>query len=82
MSTPKIKFDLQIKHGTEYGPEEERALLEVLRQGAPTSPIPFKLYPSPAPLPTDTERLIAVSQARFGTPRAEVEARIARFLGV
>src|SRR3979411_878794 len=37
MSTPTIKFDLQIKHGTEYGPEEERAVLEVLRQGAPTS---------------------------------------------
>jgi dTDP-4-amino-4,6-dideoxygalactose transaminase len=37
MSAPKIKFDLQIKYGTEYGPEEERAALEVLRQGAPTS---------------------------------------------
>jgi perosamine synthetase len=37
MSSPEIKFDLQIKHGTEYGPEEERAVLEVLRQGAPTS---------------------------------------------
>src|SRR5258706_10301905 len=37
MSSPEIKFDLQIKHGTEYGPEEERAILEVLRQGAPTS---------------------------------------------
>ena len=37
MSTPKIKFDLQIKYGSEYGPEEERAVLEVLRQGAPTS---------------------------------------------
>src|SRR5258708_14979112 len=37
MSTPKIKFDLQIKYGSEYGPEEERAILEVLRQGAPTS---------------------------------------------
>ncbi|MBU6399503.1 MAG: DegT/DnrJ/EryC1/StrS family aminotransferase [Verrucomicrobia bacterium] len=37
MSAPKIKFDLQIKYGTEYGPEEERAVLEVLRQGAPTS---------------------------------------------
>src|ERR1043166_10306368 len=31
MSAPQIKF------GTEYGPEEERAVLEVLRQGAPTS---------------------------------------------
>ena len=37
MSTPKLKYDLQIKYGSEYGPEEERALLEVLRQGAPTS---------------------------------------------
>ncbi len=37
MSTPPIKFDLQIKYGSEYGPEEERAILEVLRQGAPTS---------------------------------------------
>src|SRR5213593_2145201 len=37
MSTPKIKFDLQIKYGSEYGPEEEQALLTVLRQGAPTS---------------------------------------------
>ena len=37
MSTPSIKFDLQIKYGSEYGPEEEHAILEVLRQGAPTS---------------------------------------------
>ena len=33
----KIKHDLQIKFGSEYGPEEERAIIEVLRQGAPTS---------------------------------------------
>jgi perosamine synthetase len=37
MTSPKIKFDLQIKYGSEYGPEEEQAVLEVLRQGAPTS---------------------------------------------
>jgi len=37
MSSPKIKFDLQIKYGSEYGAEEERVILEVLRQGAPTS---------------------------------------------
>jgi dTDP-4-amino-4,6-dideoxygalactose transaminase len=37
MSAPQIKFDLQIKYGSEYGPEEERAALDVLRQGAPTS---------------------------------------------
>jgi perosamine synthetase len=37
MSSPQIKFDLQIKYGSEYGAEEEQAVLEVLRQGAPTS---------------------------------------------
>ena len=37
MSSPQLKYDLQIKYGSEYGPEEERAVLEVLRQGAPTS---------------------------------------------
>lgn len=37
MSGPSIRYDLQIKYGTEYGADEERAVLEVLRQGAPTS---------------------------------------------
>lgn len=39
MSGPVIKYDLQIKYGNEYGPEEEQAVIEVLRQGAPTSGI-------------------------------------------
>lgn len=34
---PKIKQDLEIKFGSEYGPEEERAVLEILRKNAPTS---------------------------------------------
>jgi perosamine synthetase len=37
MSTPEIRYDLQIKYGSQYGPEEERAVLDVLRKGAPTS---------------------------------------------
>ncbi len=37
MGTPKIKYDLQIKYGSEYGAEEERAIIDVLRAGAPTS---------------------------------------------
>lgn len=39
MIAPEIKYDLQIKHGNEYGPEEESAAIEVIRQGAPTSGI-------------------------------------------
>lgn len=34
---PSVKFDLEIKFGSEYGPEEEQAILEVIRKGAPTS---------------------------------------------
>ena len=37
MSSPAIKFDLQIKYGSEYGPEEEQSILRILREGAPTS---------------------------------------------
>jgi perosamine synthetase len=36
---PQIKYDLQIKFGNEYGLEEERAVIDVLRHGAPTSGI-------------------------------------------
>ncbi len=34
---PTIQFDLEIKFGSEYGPEEEEAILSVIRKGAPTS---------------------------------------------
>lgn len=37
MSGPEIRFDLTIKFGSEYGVEDEKAALEVIRQGAPTS---------------------------------------------
>jgi len=37
VSNPEIKHDLIIKFGNEYGPEEEQAVLDVLRQNAPTS---------------------------------------------
>ena len=37
MIKPEIKYDLQIKFGSEYGADEERAVIDVLRQGAPTS---------------------------------------------
>jgi dTDP-4-amino-4,6-dideoxygalactose transaminase len=35
--SPEIKYDLQTRFGNIYGPEEERAVLDVLRQNAPTS---------------------------------------------
>lgn len=37
MGSPQIQHGLEIKFGSEYGPEEEQAAMEVIRQGAPTS---------------------------------------------
>ena len=37
MSAPKVKYDLKIQFGSEYGPEEEAAIIDVMRKGAPTS---------------------------------------------
>ncbi|HOX38719.1 MAG TPA: DegT/DnrJ/EryC1/StrS family aminotransferase [Candidatus Brocadiia bacterium] len=37
MASPQIKHGLEIKFGNEYGPEEERAVLDILHKNAPTS---------------------------------------------
>ncbi|MFA6449173.1 MAG: DegT/DnrJ/EryC1/StrS family aminotransferase [bacterium] len=37
MASPKVKFDLEIKFGSEYGPEEEKAIIDILHKNAPTS---------------------------------------------
>lgn len=37
MASPEIKHDLMIQFGNEYGPDDEAAVLEVLRKHAPTS---------------------------------------------
>ncbi len=34
---PELKYDLQIKYGSEYGEDEKAAMLRVLADGAPTS---------------------------------------------
>jgi hypothetical protein len=56
------------------------AWARVLRNGLPTSPIPFGLSPAPLPCRPSPHRLINLSRKRFGRPRAEVEARVSRFL--
>ena len=57
------------------------AWARLLRRGVPTSPIRIDLYDAPRPRRPDTHRLTATSRMRFGRPRAEVEARISKFLG-
>ena len=57
------------------------AWARLLRHGVPTSPIRIDLSDAPRPRRPDPHRLIATSRMRFGRPRAEVEARISKFLG-
>jgi hypothetical protein len=56
------------------------AWARLLRNGSPTSLIRLNLHDAPRPRRQDAHRLIDTSRMRFGRPRAEVEARISRFL--
>ena len=58
------------------------AWARLLRNGTPTSPIRLDLFDAPRARRQNAHRLINTSRLRFGRPRAEVEARIGRFLGV
>ncbi|MGA8612762.1 MAG: DUF87 domain-containing protein [Xanthobacteraceae bacterium] len=58
------------------------AWARLLQAGVPTSPIRLNLYDAPHPRRPDAHRLIETSRMRFGRPRAEIEARISKFLGV
>jgi uncharacterized protein DUF87 len=56
------------------------AWTRLLRNGAPTSPVRLELHQAPPIRRQSTHRLTNTSQMRFGRPRAEVEARIRKFL--
>jgi hypothetical protein len=56
------------------------AWARLLRNGTPTSPIRLGLYHAPLSRRSSPHRLIETSRKRFGRPRAEVEARISKFL--
>ncbi|MEZ5844821.1 MAG: hypothetical protein R3D27_13950 [Hyphomicrobiaceae bacterium] len=57
------------------------AFARTLSRRGPTAATRVRLARPPAPVHRHPERLIANSRIRFGRDRAEVEARIARFLG-
>jgi hypothetical protein len=56
------------------------AWARLLLHGLPTSPIRLTLFEAPIPRRPIVDPLVETSRTRFGRPRAEVEARIARFL--
>jgi hypothetical protein len=57
------------------------AWARLLHAGVPTSPIRLNLFDAPLARRPCAHRLIDTSRLRFGRPRAEVEARIRKFLG-
>jgi len=56
------------------------AWARLLRRGTPTSPIRIDLCDAPRARRCNVHRLIEISRNRFGRPRAEIEARIRKFL--
>ena len=56
------------------------AWARLLAGGVPTSPLRLGLCDAPRPRRERADRLIELSRQRFGRPRAEIEARIGRFL--
>jgi hypothetical protein len=58
------------------------AWARLLHRNGPSSPLPLRLSVAPHSYRLDVDRLTQLSRSRFGRPRDQVEARIARFLGV
>ena len=56
------------------------AWARLLAGGVPTSPLRLGLFDAPLPRRAAARRLVDLSRRRFGRPRADIEARIARFL--
>lgn len=56
------------------------AWARLLRGGLPSSPIRLDLFEAPSADLRNVHRLITTSRTRFGRPRADVEARIRKFL--
>src|SRR5665213_205181 len=52
----------------------------LLKGGVPSSPLRLRLFPTPTTRRSSPHRLVDASRKRFGTPRAQVEARIQMFL--
>jgi type IV secretory pathway TraG/TraD family ATPase VirD4 len=56
------------------------AWAKIMHEGCPIPRLSLKLNTLPAPRRENTSPLVELSRARFGTARAEIEARVARFL--
>ena len=74
MQKPVVKHDLEISHGSIYGREEEQALLEVLRAGAPSCGKKVKQFEDAFAAYCGTRYALAVTSATTGLTLAGIAA--------
>ncbi len=76
MPKPVVKHDLEIAHGSIYGKEEEQALLEVLRAGAPSCGKKVKQFEDAFAAYCGTRYALAVTSATTGLTLAGIAAGV------
>jgi perosamine synthetase len=73
---PKIKFELEIAYGSEYGPEEAAALMEVLRANAPSCGKKVKQFEDVFAAFCGVKHALAVTSATTGLTLAGIAAGV------
>ncbi len=76
MSLPKPKYELEYSHGSAYGEEEARALLDVLHASAPSCGAKVKQFEEAFAAYCQTKYALAVTSATAGLQLAVVAAGI------
>src|SRR2546425_7628293 len=76
MQLPKAIYELEYNHGAIYGPEEEAALLEVLRAGAPSCGPKVKEFEEAFAAYCGCEYGLAVTSATAGLELAMIAAAV------
>ncbi len=76
MDKPKIKFELEIAYGSEYGAEEAAALMEVLRANAPSCGKKVKQFEDAFAAYCGVKHALAVTSATTGLTLAGIAAGV------
>ena len=76
MDKPKIKFELEIAYGSEYGIEEAAALMEVLRANAPSCGKKVKQFEDAFAAYCGVKHALAVTSATTGLTLAGIAAGV------
>jgi perosamine synthetase len=76
MQKPTVKYDLEIAHGSIYGKEEEQALLEVLKAGAPSCGKKVKQFEDAFAAYCGTRYALTVTSATTGLTLAGIAAGV------